>query len=139
MKAKFRMSDLGALNFYLGIEVRQGDKGITLCQSSYAQSIVEKAGLEGCNSCATPMEPKLKLSRESSAPPVDATLYRSLVGSLRYLVKCLIFNRLHESFYGEANTGTSRSCEENYKIHSRNHQVWYSVWKGRRMEGCWIQ
>jgi hypothetical protein len=86
MKAKFRMSDLGVLSFYLGIEVRQGEKGITLCQSSYAQSVVDKAGLEGCNPCATPMEPKLKLSRESSALPIDGTLYRSLVGSLQYLV-----------------------------------------------------
>jgi hypothetical protein len=32
------------------------------------------------------MEPRLKLSRESSAPPFDYTLYRSLIGSLGYLV-----------------------------------------------------
>jgi hypothetical protein len=31
MKNKFRMSDLEALSFYLGIEVRQGADGITLC------------------------------------------------------------------------------------------------------------
>jgi hypothetical protein len=46
---------------------------------------VEKDGLEGCNPCATPMEPRLKLSKESSAPLVDCTLYKSLIGSLRYL------------------------------------------------------
>jgi hypothetical protein len=86
MKGKFRMSDLGVLSFYLGIEVKQGPKGITLCQSAYAQRIVEKAGLEGCNPCATPMEPRLKLSKESSVPPVDCTMYRSLIGSLRHLV-----------------------------------------------------
>jgi hypothetical protein len=32
------------------------------------------------------MEPKIKLSRESIAPTVDETSYRSLVESLRYLV-----------------------------------------------------
>jgi hypothetical protein len=68
MKAKFKMSDLGALIFYLEIEVRQSEVGIILYQSTYAQSIVEKAGLEGCNPCATPIEPRLKLSKESSAP-----------------------------------------------------------------------
>jgi hypothetical protein len=47
---------------------------------------VEKVGLEGCNPCDTPMEPRLKLSKESSAPPIDCTLYKSLIGSLRYLV-----------------------------------------------------
>jgi hypothetical protein len=30
MKATFQMSDLGLLSFYLGIEVHQGDYGITL-------------------------------------------------------------------------------------------------------------
>jgi hypothetical protein len=32
------------------------------------------------------MEARLKLSKASSNPPVDKTMYRSIVGSLRYLV-----------------------------------------------------
>ena len=32
------------------------------------------------------MEPCLKLSKESTSPAVDTTAYRSIVGSLRYLV-----------------------------------------------------
>jgi hypothetical protein len=32
------------------------------------------------------MEARLKLSRQSTEPSVDQTLYKSLVGSLRYLV-----------------------------------------------------
>jgi hypothetical protein len=47
---------------------------------------VEKAGLADCNPSATPMEPRLKLGRDSTTPLVDATQYRSLVESLRYLV-----------------------------------------------------
>jgi hypothetical protein len=39
-----------------------------------------------CNSCATPMEAKLKLSKVSDSKPVDVTIYRSLIGSLRYLL-----------------------------------------------------
>ena len=41
MKDRFEMSDLGLLCFYLGVEVRQDAKGITLCQSNYAQRILE--------------------------------------------------------------------------------------------------
>jgi hypothetical protein len=59
---------------------------ITLSQGAYAERIVEKAGLTGCNPCATPLEPRTQLSENSTAPPVDGTEYRSLVGSLRYLV-----------------------------------------------------
>jgi hypothetical protein len=86
MQAEFKMSDLGPLSFYLGIEVHQQKGRITLSQGAYAARIVEKAGLAGCNPCATPMEPRLKLSKNSSAPTVDETMYRSLVNSLRYLV-----------------------------------------------------
>jgi hypothetical protein len=73
MKATFQMSDLGLLSFYLGIEVHQDDSVITLRQTAYAKRIVELAGLTDCNPALTPME------------EVDATQYRRLVGSLRYL------------------------------------------------------
>ena len=39
-----------------------------------------------CNPCVTPMEEWLKLTKASTAAKVDATLYRSIVGDLRYLV-----------------------------------------------------
>jgi hypothetical protein len=85
MKATFQMSDLGLLSFYPGIEVHQGDSGITLRQTAYVKHVVELAGLTDCNSALTPMEERLKLSRDSSTEEVDATQYRRLVGSLRYL------------------------------------------------------
>jgi hypothetical protein len=83
MHAEFKMSDLGPLSFYLGIEVHQDRGKITLSQATYAERIVEKAGLKGCNSCVTPMKPRLKLSRDSTTVVVDGTWYMSLVGSLR--------------------------------------------------------
>jgi hypothetical protein len=86
MKTLFQMSDLGLLSLYLGIEVHQDDDAITLRQAHYAESILELAGMAGCNAVQTPMEERLKLSRKSTAPEVDATHYRRLVGSLRYLV-----------------------------------------------------
>ena len=79
------MSDLGPLSFYLGIEVHQDDSEITLRQTAYAKCVVELAGLTDCNPALTPMEEGLKLSRDSTAEEVDATQYRHLVGSLRYL------------------------------------------------------
>lgn len=85
MKATFQMSDLGLLSFYLGIEVHQDHSGIALRQSAYAKRIVELAGLTDCHPALTPMEERLKLSRDSTTEEVDATQYRRLVGSLRYL------------------------------------------------------
>jgi hypothetical protein len=86
MKKLFKMSDLGLLSYYLGLEVKQMEEGITMGQSAYAIKLVDRSGMSGCNSCAAPLEPRLKLSKKSDTPLVNATEYRSLVGSLRYLV-----------------------------------------------------
>ncbi|WVZ85162.1 hypothetical protein U9M48_032112 [Paspalum notatum var. saurae] len=86
MKKLFKMSDLGPLSYYLGIEVKQGRRGIELRQSAYAIKLLDKAGMGRCNACATPMEVRPKLSKNGTSPAVDATLYYSLIGSLRYLL-----------------------------------------------------
>ena len=39
------MSDIGLLTYYLGIEVSQGEGGITLCQSTYASKLLERSGI----------------------------------------------------------------------------------------------
>jgi hypothetical protein len=72
MKTTFQMSDLGLLS-YLGIEVHQGNSGITLRQTTYTKRVVELAGLTDCNPALTPMEERLKLSRDSMTEEVDAT------------------------------------------------------------------
>jgi hypothetical protein len=86
MKRAFLMSDLGLLSFYLGIEVRQDAKGITLRQAHYAKKILEMAGMTDCKATTTPMEERLRLSRDSMTEEVDTMLYCCIVGSLRYLV-----------------------------------------------------
>jgi hypothetical protein len=86
MKATFQMSELGLLSFYLGIEVHQDSSGISLRQTAYAKHIVKLGRLTGCNPAYTPMEERLKLSRDSTAKEFNAMQYRRIVGSLRYLV-----------------------------------------------------
>jgi len=86
MVALFRMSDLGALSYYLGIEVRQGKEALTLGQSAYASKLLERSGMAECKSYVTPMEERLKLMKVSTTSKVDETLYGSIIGHLRYLV-----------------------------------------------------
>ncbi|XP_071728877.1 secreted RxLR effector protein 161-like [Rutidosis leptorrhynchoides] len=69
MKNVFDMSDLGMLSYYLGIE-----------------KILYEAGLAECNPTQYPMESRLRLTKDESRTPTDATKYRCLIGSLRYLV-----------------------------------------------------
>ena len=56
MISLFRMSDLGELSYYLGIEVRQERDPITLCQAAYAKKLLERAQLDDCNPGNMPME-----------------------------------------------------------------------------------
>jgi hypothetical protein len=63
MTKVFKMSDLGLLSYYLEIEVKHDEAGISLSQGSYAGKILEKCGLEDCNPCRVPMDAKLKLSK----------------------------------------------------------------------------
>ena len=86
MMKRFNMCDLGLLSYYLGLQVKQKPGEITICQSAYAEKILENCGMQGCNPVDTPMEQHLKLLPGKPELILDATKYRSLVGSLRYLV-----------------------------------------------------
>ncbi|KAD4385441.1 hypothetical protein E3N88_25609 [Mikania micrantha] len=85
MEQKFEMSDLGLLTYYLGLEVVQDETGIKVTQKNYAKKILKMVGLEDCNATKFPMEPGLKLKKDDGSKSVDATEYRKIFGSLRYL------------------------------------------------------
>lgn len=63
MAANFEMSDLGKLTYYLGIEVVQHDKGITLRHERYAMRILSETGMKDCNATQVPMDPSTQLSK----------------------------------------------------------------------------
>lgn len=86
MKQLLSMRDLGLLRYYLGLEVKQERGRTTITQAAYASKLLDKTGLMGCYPTRTPMEPRCPLRKESKEAAVDATLYRSVIGSLRYLV-----------------------------------------------------
>lgn len=81
---EFAMTDLGALNYFLGISVVRSSTGLFLSQQKYAVEILERANMVNCNPSRTPAEPIQKL--DATGPPVaDPSLYRSLAGALQYL------------------------------------------------------
>nr|GEW80220.1 zinc finger, CCHC-type [Tanacetum cinerariifolium] len=63
MNKEFEMSDMGLLSYYLGIE----------------------AGTAYCNPSKSPMEHKEELTKDGGGVPVNATLFYSIIGGLRYL------------------------------------------------------
>ena len=86
MQAKFEMSMIGKLTHFLGLQIRQQDSGIFLSQSKYAKNLVKKFGLESASFVRTLMSPNVKLTIDLLGKSFDPFLYRSMIGSLLYLI-----------------------------------------------------
>ncbi|GJR23254.1 retrovirus-related pol polyprotein from transposon TNT 1-94 [Tanacetum coccineum] len=85
MTTKFKMSMMGQISFFLGLQISQRPRDIFINQSKYASEIVKKYGMLTSDSVDTPMVEKSNLDEDLQGKPVDATLYRGMIGSLMYL------------------------------------------------------
>ncbi|XP_020243123.1 uncharacterized protein LOC109821345 [Asparagus officinalis] len=85
MTREFEMINIGKMLYFLRVEVSQSEKGIFISQKKYAKEILQKFNMSNCNPVTTPAEVRVKLRRDTPGSFIDPTLYKSLVGSLRYL------------------------------------------------------
>ncbi|KAJ9547779.1 hypothetical protein OSB04_020322 [Centaurea solstitialis] len=85
MKSEYKMSMMGELTFFLGLQIKQSEKGIFINQGKYVHEMLKKFDLTSCTPMKTPMAPPLSLDKDSKGKPVDVTLYRGMIGSLLYL------------------------------------------------------
>ena len=79
---EFIIKDLRSLHYFLGIEMKPFPSGVFLSQHKYTQDILHKTKMLESAPLATPMAVK---DNSSNSEPVDATLFRSIVGALQYL------------------------------------------------------
>eukprot|EP00253_Pinus_taeda_P002701 PITA_02701 len=75
LHAGLRMTDLGLLHYYLGVEVFQHPHHIFISQSKYATEVLQRFGMQDCKPILTPMEKNLRLSKFEGGK-VDSTTYR---------------------------------------------------------------
>ncbi|XP_026377667.1 uncharacterized protein LOC113271960 [Papaver somniferum] len=85
MMKEFEMTHLGIMSYFLGIEVQQTERGIFINQLRYAKGILKRFKMDNCNPILTPVDERLKLTREGSGELVNSTDFKGLVGCLRYL------------------------------------------------------
>ncbi|GJZ23707.1 retrovirus-related pol polyprotein from transposon TNT 1-94 [Tanacetum coccineum] len=83
----FEMSIMGEMMFFLGLYVHQSPGGIFINQSNYVLEILKKYGIETCDPATTPMKIKDKLDLDQNEILVDATKYRSMIGSNDWYTK----------------------------------------------------
>ncbi|GKF35519.1 ribonuclease H-like domain-containing protein, partial [Tanacetum coccineum] len=84
LHSEFAKTDLGSLNYFLGISAQRLTSGMFLSQSNFVEEILGRAHMHNCNLCKTPVDTESKLSPDGD-PFCDPTLYRSLAGALQYL------------------------------------------------------
>nr|GEX69091.1 ribonuclease H-like domain-containing protein [Tanacetum cinerariifolium] len=84
LHSEFAMTDLGPLNYFLGISAQRSKSGLFLSQLKFAEEILERAHMQHCNPCKTPVDTESKLGSDGDIVS-DPTLYRSLTDALQYL------------------------------------------------------
>nr|GFA62951.1 ribonuclease H-like domain-containing protein [Tanacetum cinerariifolium] len=80
-----KMSVMGELNFFLGLQVLQKEDGIFLSQYKYVGDILKKFRYSDVRSSNTLMDKENPWGKDKTRKDVDLHLYRSMIGSLMYL------------------------------------------------------
>jgi hypothetical protein len=75
---------VGEMKFFLGLQITQSDKGISIFQTKYINEMLKKFQMEDSKPVGTPMVTGCKLSKFDDTKDVDQIVYRSMIGSLLY-------------------------------------------------------
>eukprot|EP00253_Pinus_taeda_P004823 PITA_04823 len=86
MQKEFEMSLIGELTYFLGLQIHQNEGGIFLSQTKYLKQILKKYGMEDLKPVCTPMVTGCSLSTNDDSAAVHQPTYRSMIGSLLYLI-----------------------------------------------------
>nr|GEX18213.1 retrovirus-related Pol polyprotein from transposon TNT 1-94 [Tanacetum cinerariifolium] len=87
MYLKFKMSLMGKLSFFLGLQISQSPRGIFLNQSKYTLESLKKYGMETSEKVDTPMVEKSKLDEDLKRKAIDPTRYCGMIET-KHVIAC---------------------------------------------------
>nr|GEY61734.1 uncharacterized mitochondrial protein AtMg00810-like [Tanacetum cinerariifolium] len=79
-----KMSSMGELTFFLGLQVKQKKNGIFISQDIYVAKILKKFRFIKVKTASTPMETQKPLLKDEDGEEMHVHMYRSMIGSLMY-------------------------------------------------------
>ena len=85
LSKEFEIKDLGALKYFLGMEIARSRKGIFISQRKYTLDLLKETGMLGCKPSDTPMDSFNKIGSKENQAAIDKGRYQRLVGKLIYL------------------------------------------------------
>jgi hypothetical protein len=86
MSKEFKMSMMGELQFSLGLQIKQAKEGTFVHQAKYTKDILKKFNMDDSKPLSTLMSMYTALDADEDGEPVDQKEYRSMIGSLLYLM-----------------------------------------------------
>ncbi|CAM9000080.1 unnamed protein product [Rhodiola kirilowii] len=85
MQSEFKMSMVGEMSYFVGLQVKQKDDKNLKSQSKYTRNLIKKFDLEKAAHKRIPSATHVKITKDEAGTSVDQTLYMSMIGSLLYL------------------------------------------------------
>lgn len=85
MKMEFEMSDLENLSYFIGVEFQITEQGMILYQRKYVTEILMIFRMDDSNPASSPFKPNMKLEKHEEEDKIDVTLFKQIVGSMRYV------------------------------------------------------
>ncbi|WVZ93450.1 LOW QUALITY PROTEIN: hypothetical protein U9M48_039428, partial [Paspalum notatum var. saurae] len=85
MSRKFEMSLMGEIQFFLGLQIKQGPEGTFVHQAKYTRDILKKFEMGDSKPMTTPMSTNTVLDADEDGEAVDQKEFRGMIGSLLYL------------------------------------------------------
>ncbi|WVZ94378.1 LOW QUALITY PROTEIN: hypothetical protein U9M48_040277 [Paspalum notatum var. saurae] len=83
---EFEMSLMGELQFFLGLQIKQGLEGTFVHQAKYTRDILKKFNMGDSKPMTTPMSTNTALHADKDGEAVDQKEFRGMIGSLLYLM-----------------------------------------------------
>ncbi|WVZ80452.1 LOW QUALITY PROTEIN: hypothetical protein U9M48_027925 [Paspalum notatum var. saurae] len=85
MSREFEMSLMGELQFFLGLQIKQGPEGTFVHQAKYTRDILKKFEMGDSKPMTTPMSTNTALDADEDGEAVHQKEFRGMIGSLLYL------------------------------------------------------
>ena len=82
---EFEVEDLGALRYFLGMEIARNKNEISVSQRKYTLDFLKETGMLGCSPNDIPINSRHKIDPAEKGDLVEKGRYQQLVGKLIYL------------------------------------------------------
>lgn len=135
MKTRYKMTYLGILKFFLGLQIKHLTCRIFISQELYTRSLLKKYKMVECNPITTPMSTGEKLMpRKNGEVAADIEQLRSMTGSFIYLTNTRpnIENAVNilSRFVSNSSTIHFSSRKKDSSLFVGDNDLWYLLQEG---------